>query len=130
MAAKALLTALSGKFRAGEILWLKELSVSGGKTKLMQTVLVNLARALNWPRLVSSKKPQTFIVLPEKNTEILRATRNLLVAESMLVANLNVLDVLNRKYLIFVNPEKILTLLNSKLRRSNKVGVPTKTSGK
>lgn len=117
MAVAALLTALSEKFRAGETIWLEKFSIPSGKTKLAQIVMGNLARALKLPRLSSSKKPQALVVFPEKNTETSRALRNLPMTEYVQTSNLNVLDVLNRKHIIFVNPEKTLTVLKTKITR-------------
>lgn len=90
MRRKALLVVLSAKARDKEIVVLDDLKLEQPKTKLMHEILKKLP----------SYNSSSLIVLPEKDENVIRASRNIPRVSTMLAKDLNALDVLKFKYLI------------------------------
>ena len=98
MARKAFLTALSAKARDSELLVLDDLKLSAPKTKEMAKIMKN------FPQVKTS-----LLVLPvrladgagKKNENLKRAGRNLPNLKIINIDNLNILDILKYKHLIF-----------------------------
>ncbi|MCD6270926.1 50S ribosomal protein L4 [bacterium] len=95
MKRQALFCVLSGKLKDKELFVLDQLELKEPKTKLMAEVIKNLREKL-------LKKGRVLIALPQKNETIERATRNLPNVDTIEARNLNVLDLLNHKYLILL----------------------------
>ncbi len=90
MKRKALLTALSQKVRDNEVLILDDLKLKEAKTKEAAIIMKSLG-----------VKGSSLILLTEKNKEIIRGFRNLPKTDTMEARNLNLLDALNHKNIIF-----------------------------
>ena len=90
MKQKATLMALSGKLRDKELIVLDKLELATPKTKEMAIVVDKVV-----PGVATA-----LLMLPEKNETIQRAGRNLSDFKTISVLNINVLDVLNHKYLV------------------------------
>ena len=90
MAKKALLTALSGKFRDGEILILDELKITAPKTKEMAKIIKN------FPRIKTA-----LLTVSGGSENIKKSARNLPNIGIANINNLNILDILTYQYLIF-----------------------------
>jgi len=90
MARKAFLTALSTKARDSELLVLDDLKLSAPKTKEMAKIMKNFSQVKN-----------SLLVLAGKNEDIKIAGRNLPNLRIINIDNLNILDILKYKYLIF-----------------------------
>ena len=90
MARKAFLTALSTKAKDNELLVLDDLKLSAPKTKEMAKIMKNFPQVKN-----------SLLVLAEKNENLKRISRNLLNLNIANIDNLNILDILKYKYLIF-----------------------------
>ncbi len=82
-------SAMTAKLNAGEIVVVDELKLAEGKTKLMVKALENLK---------ANKK--ALVVLPERDENVVRATRNLTTAATTYVNTLNVYDILNADKLV------------------------------
>ncbi|MDP2638593.1 MAG: 50S ribosomal protein L4 [Candidatus Azambacteria bacterium] len=104
MADKAFLTALSGKVKDNELLILDALEISTPKTKEMAKIMAS------FPKVKSG-----LLILLSRAENIKRATRNLSGLSVMGVDNINILDILQRKYLIFT--KDCLECLNKKYGR-------------
>ena len=91
MARKAFLTALSTKVRDSELLVLDGLKLSAPKTKEMAKIMKNFPQIKNG-----------LLALAEKNEDIKRAGRNLPNLRITNIDNLNILDILKYKHLIFI----------------------------
>jgi large subunit ribosomal protein L4 len=100
MRRKALLVALSQKARDNEILILDDLKLKTPKTKEAATILKSLSKIKGFEKL-SGKKNAALILTKDKNENLKRAFRNLAGILLDEAGNLNLLDVLTRKYLIF-----------------------------
>ncbi|MFZ5559641.1 MAG: 50S ribosomal protein L4 [Patescibacteria group bacterium] len=94
---KALFMVLSSKLKDKELVVLEELKLKQGKTKL----IVNLIN-----KILKRKKPSVLIALSQKDENIVRASRNIPYAKTLLANSLNVLDLLSFKYL-FLDKEGI-----------------------
>lgn len=92
MKQKALLVALSGKVRDGELIVLDKIELTSPKTKEMAAVVGNVVRGLE----------TTLLVLADKDEAIERASRNIPDLKIINVAHINILDLLNHKHLILV----------------------------
>jgi large subunit ribosomal protein L4 len=91
---QALFSALTSKFKDGEILVIKGLTKIKPKTKEMVKVLEKLK--------VKSPKSKVLIILPEILENIVRAARNIQGVNLIQVNLLNTYDVLNGGKLIFM----------------------------
>ncbi len=90
MARKAFLTALSTKAKDSELLVLDDLKLSAPKTKEMAKIMKNFPQV-----------KKGLLVLSEKNEILSRAGRNLPNLGIINMDNLNILDILKYKHLIF-----------------------------
>ena len=77
-------SALTSKLQANEIVVVDQLTLAEGKTQLMAATL---------KKLNAGKK--ALVVLPERDENVVRATRNLADADTTYVNTLNVNDILN-----------------------------------
>lgn len=91
MARKAFLTALSTKAKDSELLVLDDLKLSAPKTKEMAKIMKNFPQV-----------KKGLLALAEKNEDIKKAGRNLPNLKIINVDNLNILDILKYKHLIFI----------------------------
>lgn len=116
MNAKALFTALSEKFRAGRILFVEDLTPSEIKTKEASKSLVALSKAPGFERLSGSKKVVAHIVMPESTENTRKSFNNIPFVRVDEIRNLNLLDVLNHRYLVISNPVESIKVLEAKLK--------------
>lgn len=90
MKSKALALALSGKLSAKELIVIENFSIKEKKTKQMSAALKNL-------KLQGS----SLLVFSQKEKESRRFSRNLIKVTNALASQINVLNVLNNKNIIF-----------------------------
>ena len=90
MKRKATLMALSGKAKDKELIVLDKIELASPKTKEMAAVV---------DRVVPNVK-SALLVLPVKNETIERAGRNIADFKIRSISNINVVDLLNYKYLV------------------------------
>ncbi len=115
MKAKALYTVLSKKLKDGEVIFVDSISFDTPKTAEAKTVLTNLAKANdNFKYLATKRKNAAIIATDEKdvNTEKSFANFGSLYVEE--ARNLNVVSLLNTKYVVLENPAKVLDMFSSK----------------
>lgn len=117
MNAKALFTLLSDKLRKGQILFIDDLGSKEIKTKTAATSLKALGGISGFDRLKGSKKIVAHIATTEKNDIVLKSFKNIPYVEVDELRNLNVGDVLNRRYLLIVNPKVAVAKLSAKLAK-------------
>ncbi len=97
MKRKALLMALSSKLKDNELILINELKLKKPKTKEMAKILENFIKK-------DGKIKSTLIVIHEKDQNIIRANKNIPFTKTILVNNLNILDLLSFKYLLTSKP--------------------------
>lgn len=113
MKTKALFTALSRKFKDGEVIFLSDLSFRAPKTKDAKNVLVSLSKNKEFGEL-SRRKNAAFISLQTKDQNISKSFNNFGNLEVGLAKDLNILDLLQYKYLIMADPEKSFEILKAR----------------
>ncbi len=106
MNAKALYTILSAKWRDGEILFVDSLNFSKPKTKEAVALLKNLSGVKGFEKLSTKKRNAAVVALWEKNSGAEKSMSNIGSLEVTEVRNLNLLALLNHKYLVIENPEE------------------------
>ncbi len=111
MRQKALTVALSRKMKDGEMLFVDTLSLTAPKTKEAHTILSSLATVDGFKKLGGKRKNTALLLLPEMNKETLRAFRNLPAVTVGELKKLNVLDTLSYRYLLVLNPETSMKIL-------------------
>lgn len=100
---KTLFAILSAKLKDEEILFIDDIKIKDGKTKEAKKILDNLRKIKGFEKL-GSKGGKTMIFLPNNKT-ILRSFRNLAHLEAKNISDMNILDLVNFKYLIFTKKE-------------------------
>ena len=98
MAKKALLTALSAKFKDGEILVLEDLKLSVPKTKEMAKVISDFSENISVGKRIKS----FLIAAPVLSYNLTRAGRNLPNLKIININNLNIFDVMSYQYLVLM----------------------------
>ncbi|MFH0805459.1 MAG: 50S ribosomal protein L4 [Patescibacteria group bacterium] len=97
MKQKALFMALSSKVKDKEMVLLDKLEIKEVKTKSMTSILNNLK-----DKLKKDLTKSVLIVLPKTDLKVIRANNNIAKTKTIRADSLNVLDVLNYKYLLMV----------------------------
>ena len=105
MRRKALFMVLSQKLKDNQLVILDKIELEKGKTKEMAKSLQNLP----------CNKSSTLIALPDYDKKIFLASRNIKKISIEDARNLNVLDLLNNKYLL-ITKETIKTIQNTFLK--------------
>lgn len=100
MARRALYTALSAKARDKEIIVLDEVRLNQPKTKEAAAVFSALAKIKDFSGIVK-KKNGVLLLLEKQNPIIKRAVRNLPYVKLDETRSINVLEVLQSKYVLF-----------------------------
>lgn len=110
----AMISLLSQKMRDGEIIFVEPLEIKTPKTKDALKVLTNIGKAVGKDRIATGKKPYSLLALPSNQKSVQKSFANLPSVTVDMVQNLSVLDIINRKYLVFVGPEATLAFLEAK----------------
>jgi len=95
MKRQALLMVLSGKLNDEEIIFLDDLKLTQPKTSEAAKIIEKLSKGLK-----KDLTRGTLMVLSKKDENILRATRNIKKVSLIGAASLNVIDLLEKKYLL------------------------------
>lgn len=116
MRAKALMVALSRKFKDGEIMFINSLSFPEPKTASAVKALVALGKASGSTvfSAKSARKNKALIAFSELTETSKKSFRNLASVETKAVRDLNPLAVLKHKYLILENPEVAVAILQQR----------------
>lgn len=114
MKVKALFTILSKKFKDGEVIFVDSIKINEPKTK--EAVAFREALSSNgFEKLVSKKTNSAYINIPTRDEAIMKSFRNIENITLDVMSNINLVDLLNYKYLIIVNPEESLKVLEAKI---------------
>lgn len=119
MRRKAFAIALSQKFRDGEVIVLDALSVPEAKTKHMARALKDVLIAVVGMQ-DKQRMPSVNIALHQADGMVLRATRNLPFAQSGLAGNVDVLDLLSSRFLLF--PKDAIPIFTKRVMRKKRTG--------
>ncbi len=107
----AFLAVLSKKLRDSEILFLDKIVFSKTKTKEAATTLKNLSSIKGFEKLFTKRKNKAILALPKKDIGTERSFKNIPGMQIVETRNMNILDVLNYKYVIIVNPKENLFMV-------------------
>ena len=117
MLAKAFATILSAKLRDKEILFVDNFIAPKPSTKSAQTFLdtfaTKIAQKINY-----KKGKRALVVTPALDRNLYKSFRNIKSASVEEVRNVNPLDVLTYKYLVFVSPEASIKTLVTRLNNT------------
>ena len=105
---KAFYTVLSQKLRDNEILFLDKMDFSQPKTKEAVEVVNSLSKIGGFEKIKTKKKNKAILALDKKEPNVSKSFRNIPGMEIYQARNLNILDILNFKYLLIANPEQSL----------------------
>jgi len=113
MKRKAILMVLAQKIKNNFLKVLETLKPEEYKTKKMHEILTKFLE----PRKTKKKYESALVVIPENDKNLIKAVRNLPYADAIEARNLNILSLLNHKY-VFVEPKSIEVILNTFLKQN------------
>jgi large subunit ribosomal protein L4 len=108
---KALLVALSRKYKDGEILFVDSLEIAAPKTREAKGILTALAPHLGG---LTKSKNAALIALTSAHAGTHKSFRNMGNVETTEVRNLNPVSVLKAKYLVIADPKVAIETLSAK----------------
>jgi large subunit ribosomal protein L4 len=114
MKVRALFAVLSAKLSSGEILFVDSLKTT--KTKDAHSAFVSLSNIDGFSRL-KGKRKTALCVFPDTDKALQLSIRNLPQIAFEQLKDLNLVDVLNHKYLVMINPTVSVELLAKKLQK-------------
>ncbi|HRY31210.1 MAG TPA: 50S ribosomal protein L4 [Candidatus Paceibacterota bacterium] len=118
--AGALAMVLSQKAQDGEIILIDSLKLESVKTKNAREILLALAKNKNLSDLAKKKNSSVIIALSEKNADVEKSFRNLKNVSLETIKGLNVIGLLNNKYLLIENPDSALKILGGRVVNGKK----------
>lgn len=113
--AKAFACVLSKKFKDGEILFIESLSYAAPKTKEAKLTLENFSKIKGFEKILSKRKNSAVFSTFAKDKNIEKSFGNFANIEVTESRNVNILDVLNKKYLVIERPAESLAILEKRL---------------
>ncbi len=115
MKTKAFLTLLSKKYKDGEVLFVESLSFATPKTADAKAALVSLSKAKGFEKLSTKRNNAAFIALAKKDANVEKSFRNIGSVVVDEARNLNLLDLLQKTYIVIENPAESVKMLEAKL---------------
>lgn len=115
MNTKALFCVLSKKLKDSEILFVDNISLKNPKTKEAKSVIKALSSIQGYEKLYTKKINAFHLTLPKKDLALERSFANFNMASMGEARNLNLLDLLNSKFLIVVGPNESLKFFTAKI---------------
>lgn len=111
MKKSAFYTALSQKLRDKEILFLDKIILNQPKTKEAVEIFKKISSIKNFEKILSKRKNRAIIILSKKDDNLIRGFRNLAGVKVSEARNLNVLDLLKYKFLVFSNTKETINAI-------------------
>jgi ribosomal protein L4 len=105
---------LAQKMRDGEVLFVDSLNFDSPKTKLAKDFLENVSKISGFEDILTKKKNSAIIANTELNQNNVKSFSNFSNIKTEEFRKLSPLDLLNSKYLIIVNPEAAMAILEAK----------------
>jgi len=115
MRAKALFTVLSRKLQDGEVLFVDKIETGEVKTKNAKEILSSLGKISGFEDMVKKKKNALYITTMSDDKNTRNSFNNFGNIALGRVENLNILNILNHKYLIITEPEKSIETISSRI---------------
>jgi len=115
MKTKALFAVLSRKLQDNELVFIDRIDLKVPKTKEAKVVISALAKIENFNKLTRIKNA-AFLALSEKNESVQKSFQNFGNMDIGLTKDLNILDLLQYRYLVLVDPEESVKIMSAKLK--------------
>lgn len=120
MKAKALATILSKKLKDNEIIFVDSLNLTEVKTKEAKNRIVSLSTVPGFEKLATKRKNTALISLATKDKNTAKSFANFSNFLTEEARNINPVDLMNYKYLVFVNPEETVKVLTERINIDKK----------
>jgi large subunit ribosomal protein L4 len=118
--AKALATILSRKLKDNEIIFIDSLDLNEPKAKEAKNRIASLATIAGFEKLATKRKNTALISISKKDNNIKKSFSNFGNFMTEEVRNINPVDLMNYKYLVFVNPEETIKVLTERINIDKK----------
>lgn len=115
MKSKAFFTVLSKKLADGEVVFVQDLPLTVAKTKQAQAYLNNFAKA-GFEKINYKKGKRALITTAKKEEKTSKSFKNIPSATVTDLRDVNMLDLLNYKYLVITNPADSLAVLKTRAK--------------
>jgi ribosomal protein L4 len=115
---------LSQKAKDGELILIDSLKASEIKTKEANKIVEAISKNKGFEKLVNKKNNAAVVALVERDENTEKSFRNIKNLRLDLVQNMNVVDLLNHKYVMIENPEASFKILSQRVGK--KVAKETK----
>jgi len=106
---------LSEKLRNNKIMFVENINLKDSKTKEAAGVLSDLSKVENFKNLTFKKEGNVTIYTAEKSASLVRAFKNLPQITIKTIAQASALDIMNTRYIVMVDAEKMNTFLEKKV---------------
>lgn len=106
---------LSEKLRNNKIMFVENINLKDSKTKEAVGVLSDLSKVENFKNLTFKKEGNVTIYTPEKSASLVRAFKNIPQITIKTIAQASALDIMNTRYIVMVDAEKMNTFLEKKV---------------
>lgn len=117
MRVKALYAILSKKLKDGELFFIDSLILSVPKTKEAKSVIIDLSKIPGAESMASKKRNALYVATSKKDENTSRGFKNFSNTVVEDVRNMNVVDILNHKYIFIANPEESTKILETRSKR-------------
>ncbi|MBX9906837.1 50S ribosomal protein L4 [Patescibacteria group bacterium] len=118
--AKALGVALSKKFADGEIVFIDSFGFAEPKAKDAKNVLISLSTIKGIEKLAGKRKNAALVVTGAREVNTEKSFQNFGNIEVAQVKDINPVEVLANKFVIFTNPEAALEILTTRIAPAKK----------
>jgi large subunit ribosomal protein L4 len=115
MKSKAFFIALSKKLADGEVIFVQDLPLTVAKTKQAETYLNNFAKA-GFEKINYKKGKRALITMAKKDEKTTKSFKNLKSTTVSDLRDVNLLDLLNYKYVVITNPADSLVVLKARAK--------------
>jgi large subunit ribosomal protein L4 len=120
MKAKALATILSKKLKDNEIIFVDSLNLSKPKTAEAKNRITSLATVAGFEKLATKRKNTALISLATKDNNVKKSFANFSNFLTEEARNINPIDLMNYKYVVFENPEETIKVLTERINIDKK----------
>ncbi len=119
MRSRALFVALSQKLRDKQILFIEKFDNTSGKTSDMKDFLAGIEKVDGFETINTKKHNNIFITSTSINDSLRNGLKNFYHVSLNDIKNLNVVDVMNYRYLVISDPDSSIEFLQSKLTKGD-----------
>lgn len=116
MKAKALYAVLSKKFTDGEIIFIDTLKLGAPKTKDAKAIFDKIIASAKLTKTTMKKRNTAYLALGAKDVEVEKSFRNLPNLETGNIRDLNLLSLLNHRYIMISEPKESISFLEAKIK--------------